>query len=88
MGNWQAGLSEWPALLTSTHAALRAVNQMLATLSVNTQCMRNNLDQRRASLPARQAAECFSPALRQQAADLTRAQISLLTRLNSADAPG
>ena len=88
VGNWQAGLSEWPALLTSTHAALRAVNQMLATLSVNTQRMLSNLDERRASLPDRQAAECFSPALRQQADDLTRAQISLLTRLNSADAPG
>jgi 3-carboxy-cis,cis-muconate cycloisomerase len=77
LGNWQAELAEWPALLMSAHGAARAMAQALPGLQVDTQRMRANLDALRAALPAEAADEWFNPALAQQAAELTHALIDV-----------
>jgi 3-carboxy-cis,cis-muconate cycloisomerase len=79
LGNWQAELAEWPGLLMSVHGSARAMAQALPGLQVDTQRMRANLDALRADLPAGLDRECFDPALAQQAAALTRTQITLQT---------
>lgn len=78
LGNWQAELAEWPALLMSTHGAARAMARVLPGLQVDPQRMRANLDAVRATLPTKTADEWYNPALAQQAADLTRAQLQAL----------
>jgi 3-carboxy-cis,cis-muconate cycloisomerase len=87
LGNWQAELAEWPALLMSAHGAARAMAQALPGLQVDTQRMRANLDALRAALPAEAADEWFNPALAQQAAELTHAQIQVQTDALAALAP-
>lgn len=84
LGNWQAELAEWPALLMSAHGAARAMAQALAGLQVDTQRMRANLDAVRATLPTKTADELFNPALAQQAADLTQTQIAALVEIKQA----
>lgn len=81
LGNWQAELAEWPALLMSAHGAARAMAHALTTLRVDTQRMRANLDALRAGLAPKVADEWFSPRLTQQAAELTRTQMLALAAL-------
>ena len=57
--------------------------QALPGLQVDTQRMRANLDAVRATLPPKTADEWFNPALAQQAADLTRAQLQALAGLDA-----
>lgn len=44
LGNWQAELAEWPALFLSAHGALRALDDAVAGLQVDTARMRANID--------------------------------------------
>ncbi|MFA9218499.1 MAG: lyase family protein [Sphingomonadaceae bacterium] len=44
LGNWQAELAEWPGLFLSAHGALQALNDAIASLQVDTQRMRRNID--------------------------------------------
>ena len=81
LGNWQAELAEWPGLLMSVHGSARAMAQALAGLQVDAPRMRANLDALRAALPLDAAQEWFSPALAQQAADQTLAQVEVLAGL-------
>jgi 3-carboxy-cis,cis-muconate cycloisomerase len=81
LGNWQAELAEWPGLLMSAHGSARAMAQALAGLQVDTGRMRANLDALRAQLPAQAADEWFNPALAQQAAEQTHAQLKALAAL-------
>lgn len=81
LGNWQAEMAEWPALLMSAHGAARAIAQALPALLVDTQRMRSNLDAVRATVAAKVANEWFNPVLAQEAATLTRAQITAMRAL-------
>ena len=81
LGNWQAELAEWPGLLMSAHGSARAMALALAGLQVDAPRMRANLDALRAVLPLNAAQEWFSPALAEQAADQTRAQVKALAAL-------
>ena len=81
LGNWQAELAEWPGLLMSAHGSARAMALALAGLQVDAPRMRANLDALRAVLPLDAAQEWFSPALAEQAADQTRAQVKVLAAL-------
>lgn len=88
LDHWQAALAEWPALLMSTHAATRAMLNMLEALQVNSARMRSNLEARRASLGAKAAAEWFHPAKAALASQLAQQQIAALTNAPAvADAP-
>lgn len=78
LGNWQAAVAEWPALLMSVHGAARAIAQALPGLQVETQRMLANLDSVRAGLPAKVADEWFHPGLVNVAAELAQAQINAL----------
>jgi 3-carboxy-cis,cis-muconate cycloisomerase len=78
LGNWQAELAEWPALLMSAHGSVRAMAQALPGLQVDTARMLANLQALRAVLPAEAAEEWFSPALARHAAGLTRTQLRAL----------
>ncbi|HEY8905002.1 MAG TPA: lyase family protein [Rhodoferax sp.] len=71
LGNWQAALTEWPALLMSTHGATRAMAQALVSLQVKPQSMLSNLEARRTSATTREAAAWFATGLAQHAAELT-----------------
>jgi 3-carboxy-cis,cis-muconate cycloisomerase len=44
LGNWQAELAEWPALLLSAHGALNALNDAFAGLNVDPARMLRNID--------------------------------------------
>jgi 3-carboxy-cis,cis-muconate cycloisomerase len=44
LGNWQAELAEWPTLFLSAHGALRALNDAIKGLTVDTARMRANID--------------------------------------------
>lgn len=79
LGNWQAELAEWPALLMSTHGAARAMAQLLANLQVDTQRMRANLDAVRSTVPTKIAQEWFNPILIKDAAKLAHEQVELLS---------
>ena len=78
LGNWQAGLAEWPALLLSVHGAARAISHLLASMQVNTQQMLRNLDSCRASLTAREATERLGTERIAHAAQLTSAHLNFL----------
>jgi 3-carboxy-cis,cis-muconate cycloisomerase len=82
LGNWQSGLAEWPALLMSTHGAVRAMVQALSALRVDNQRMHTNLDAQRATLSAKDAAERFGAKLAEHAGALARTQIKALAVLN------
>lgn len=86
IGNWQARLAEWPALMLSAHGAVRAVAQALSKLQVDLPRMRDNVAALRATLPAMQAAQWFAPDLVQHAATLTLLQADALTRQHQASA--
>ena len=81
MGNWQSGLAEWPALLMATHGAGRAIVQALSALQVNSQRMRSNLDDQRASLTAKDATQRFGIKLAAHACEVARTQIGKLSAL-------
>ena len=91
LGNWQAELAEWPALLMSAHGAARAMALALPSLQVDTGRMRANLDAVRAVLPADAAAEWFDPSLAvqasQQAKALVASQSAKLAALDFTDLP-
>lgn len=78
LGNWQAELAEWAGLMMSAHGSARAMAQALPGLQVDTARMRANLETLRAALPSDAAEEWFSPALAENAALLTRAQVNTL----------
>jgi 3-carboxy-cis,cis-muconate cycloisomerase len=85
LGNWQAALAEWPALLMSTHGATRAMAQALASLQVKPPCMLSNLEARRTRAATREAAAWFAPGLAQHAAELTHRHLqTTLTSLAEA----
>lgn len=84
LGNWQAELAEWPALMLSAHGAAHAMAQVLSSLQVDLPRMRANLDALRATLPAKQAAQWFGPDLVQHAATLTHSQLDALVLLRQA----
>jgi 3-carboxy-cis,cis-muconate cycloisomerase len=44
LGNWQAELADWPALFLSAHGALRALDEAIAGLQVDTARMRANIE--------------------------------------------
>jgi 3-carboxy-cis,cis-muconate cycloisomerase len=85
LGNWQAALTEWPALLMSTHGAMRAMAQALVSLQVKPQSMLRNLEARRNSATTREAAAWFAPGLAQHAAELTHRHLQT-TLTSPADA--
>lgn len=85
LGNWQAALTEWPALLMSTHGATRAMAQALGSLQVKPPCMLSNLEARRTSATTREAAAWFAPGLAQHAAELTHRHLRT-TPISLADA--
>ena len=78
LGNWQAELAEWPALLMSAHGSARAMAQALPGLQVDSGRMRANLDALRAAIPAEAADAWFDAALALQAADLARPRVAYL----------
>jgi len=78
LGAWQAELAEWPQLVTSVHGSSHAMAQALASLQVNPQRMRANLEAVRASLPKAAAEEWFNPELVQHAARMARSQLAAL----------
>ena len=78
LDHWQSGLAEWPALLLSTHAATRSMAQLMADLQVNRARMRSNLEARRASLSAKEAADWFHPTLGERATALTHQHLQTL----------
>jgi len=84
LGAWQAELAEWPQLLMSAHGSVRALAGALPGLQVDAARMRSNIDRLRAELPREAADEWFDPALAQQAAPITLAQVKALqTQLDS-----
>lgn len=78
LGAWQAELAEWPQLVMSVHGSSRAMALALASLQVNPQRMRANLEAVRASLPKAAAEEWFNPDLVQHAARMARSQLAAL----------
>jgi 3-carboxy-cis,cis-muconate cycloisomerase len=82
-GNWQAERTEWPSLMMMAHGAVRGMAQALPRLQVDTQRMRINLNALRPKLTPQAAQDWFSPTLSQDAATLTRSQISLQGRAMS-----
>lgn len=78
LGNWQADLAEWPALVMSAQDCARAMAHALSGLQVNTQRMLVNLEALRTVLPAQTVSEYFSNARVQQAAELTCQQVDAL----------
>ncbi|MDR3371702.1 lyase family protein [Rhodoferax sp.] len=72
LGSWQAALTEWPALLMSTHGAMRAMAQALAKLQVHPLRMRSHLEACRAGAATREEAAWFAPSLAQHAAEMTQ----------------
>jgi len=44
LGNWQAELAEWPGLFLSAHGALAALNEAMASLTVNPARMQANIE--------------------------------------------
>lgn len=92
LGNWQAELAEWPALVMSVHGAARAMAQVLSGLRVDAQRMRANLDTVHDAVSPEDAEQWFSSGLVRQAAERVPAQIRLLTEalaaLDKADETG
>lgn len=78
LGNWQAQLAQWPALLSASQSITHAVAQLVAGLRAEPQRMRSNLEAVRASLPAKEVKVRFAPELLHQASELTRSQVKAL----------
>lgn len=78
MGDWQAALTEWPALLLSAHASANAIARTLSGLQVNVQCMRSNVEAQRNALPPDAGRAYFKPELMLQAAALAQGQVEAL----------
>lgn len=77
-GNWQGQLAQWPALLSTSQSASRAVSQMVNTIHVDNQRMRSNLDAVRTSRNTKEIKSRFATDLLGQATDLARAQAHTL----------
>lgn len=75
MGQWQAGLVEWVALLRCAHAAARNVLQLLSSLRLDADRMLANLEAHRASMGPHEAAQAFAAKLAEHAAAQVRAQL-------------
>ncbi len=82
VGQWQAQVAQWPALLSASQTLTQAVAHLVRGLQVDTPRMRRNLDAVRASLPAKEAKARLSPELVQQACALTHTQIAALQTLH------
>jgi 3-carboxy-cis,cis-muconate cycloisomerase len=78
LGAWQAELAEWPQLLMAAHGSVRALAGALPGLQVDAARMRSNIDRLRAELPREAADEWFDPALAEQVAPTTLAQVKAL----------
>jgi 3-carboxy-cis,cis-muconate cycloisomerase len=78
LGAWQAELAEWPQLLMSAHGSVRALAGALPGLEVDAGRMRSNINRLRAELPREAADEWFDPALAEQVAPTTLAQVKAL----------
>ena len=76
LGNWQAELAEWPALLMLVHGAARAMARALPGLQVDVKRMAANIQAVRGEMPKELSDEWFAPALLEQASVLALSQIA------------
>ena len=76
LGNWQAELAEWSGLFVSVHGAAHALGETCATLTVDTDRMRKNIDAQRGLV--------FTEAVSQLlASDLGKAEADALLQIAS-----
>jgi len=77
-GHWQAELTQWPALLSSSHLISRSVAQMVSSVQANPERMCINLDTMRSTLIPKEAKSYFGSELLSQAKALTHIHLNAL----------